>query len=68
MQWHLLNQLYVHLGYEDYHVSLLEEVVSSEQQLAQVLVSGTVSTRTIFSRLCQSHPVETSANPNLEWV
>jgi len=47
MQWHLLNQHYVNLDSKNSKISVLEEVVSSEQQLASVLVSGTVSQKTM---------------------
>ncbi len=49
MQWHLLNQHYVNLDYPSYAVSILEELVSSEQQLVQLLVSGMVSRQTMNS-------------------
>ncbi len=47
MQWHLLNQLFVNSDYENSKISVLEEVVSSEQQLVQLLVSGTESRQTM---------------------
>ncbi len=46
MKWHLLNQLFVNLDSEDYNVSILEEAVSSELSLVQLLVSGLVSVKT----------------------
>jgi len=49
MKWHLLNQHCVSTDYTNYRISVLEEVVSSEQQLAQVLVSGKVSLGTMMS-------------------
>jgi len=56
MSWRLLNQHYVNLDYENCQVSVLEEVVSSEVQLVALLVSGTVSRKTMNSpglgRLC----------------
>ncbi len=47
MQWHLLNQLYVNLDSENSKISVLEEVVSSDLELVRLLVSGTVSHRTM---------------------
>ncbi len=47
MDWHLLNQHFVSSDSESYKISVLEEVVSSELQLVQVLVSGSVSPRTM---------------------
>jgi len=47
MFWHLLNQFYVNISLTDSVVSVLEEVVSSELQLVQVLVSGQVSSMTM---------------------
>jgi len=47
MKWHLLNQHYVNMDFRNFEISVLEEVVSSEQQLVQLLVSGTVSPRTM---------------------
>ncbi len=49
MQWHLLNQLYVNLDYQNSVISVFEEVVSSELQLVQVLVSGMVCLETMNS-------------------
>ncbi len=49
MKWHLLNQHYVSLEFPSLEISVLEEVVSSEQQLVQLLVSGTVSRQTMNS-------------------
>ncbi len=49
MIWLLLNQLYVNLDYQGYKISVLEEVVSSEVQLVQVLVSGRISSKTMNS-------------------
>ncbi len=53
MKWLLLNQLCVNLVSKSLGISVLEEVLSSEQQLVQVLVSGTVSSRTMNS-VCQA--------------
>ncbi len=50
MNWLLLNQFYVNTDYTNSKISVLEEVVSSEQQLVQVLASGTVSLKTMMSR------------------
>ncbi len=47
MKWHLLNQLFVNSDYENSKISVLEEVVSSELQLVQVLASGIVSSKTM---------------------
>jgi len=47
MKWHLLNQCYVSTDYPNSDVSILEEVLSSEQLLVQLLVSGTVSHQTM---------------------
>ncbi len=47
MQWHLLNQHYVNLHPINSVISVLEEVVSSEAQLVQVLVSGVISSETM---------------------
>ncbi len=49
MDWHLLNQHYVSLDSESYRISVLEEVLSSDLQLVQVLVSGMVSLKTMIS-------------------
>ncbi len=49
MKWHLLNQVCVNTLAESRQMSVLEEVVSSEQQLVQVLVSGQVSSQTLIS-------------------
>ncbi len=46
-KWHLLNQLYVNLDYQDLEMSVLEEEISSDLQLVSVLVSGTVSQETM---------------------
>ncbi len=51
MDWHLLNQHCVNLDSENFEISVLEEVVSSEQQLVQVLVSGVISSKTMTSLL-----------------
>ncbi len=48
MLWHLLNQYYVNSDFKNSVMSVLEEVVSSEQQLVQVLVSGPVSSETLI--------------------
>ncbi len=60
MQWHLLNQHYVSLEFPNLNVSMLEEVVSSEQQLVQLLVSATVSHRTmsLVLRLADSNLID----------
>jgi len=50
MKWHLLNQLYVNSDTKSLEMSVLEEVVSSEQQLVLLLVSGSVSQKTMNSR------------------
>ncbi len=47
MKWHLLNQHFVSMESNDSRISVLEEVVSSDQLLVQVLVSGMVSPRTM---------------------
>ncbi len=47
MQWLLLNQFLLPMAYRSFRSSVLEEVVSSEQQLVQVLVSGRVSSQTM---------------------
>ncbi len=47
MQWLLLNQHFVNLGFRDSKMCVLEEVVSSGLQLVSVLVSGTVSVDTM---------------------
>ncbi len=49
MTWLLLNQLFVNLDYNDCKISVLEEVIFSEQQLVQVLASGRISSRTMSS-------------------
>ncbi len=49
LRWLLLNQLSVNLELEDCKTSVLEEVVSSEAQLVQVLVSGHISLETMNS-------------------
>ncbi len=49
MYWLLLNQYYVHMGLGKSEVSVLESVVSSEEQLVQVLVSGNISSETMTS-------------------
>ncbi len=49
MQWHLLNQYFCHMDCINLNVSVLEEAVSSEQQLVALLVSGTVSSSTMSS-------------------
>ncbi len=43
MKWRLLSQHYVSSGYLNYDDMVLEEAVSSELQLVQVLVSGRMS-------------------------
>ncbi len=47
MQWLLLNQHFVNMECKSLGISVLEEVLSSEQQLVLLLVSGMVSTRTM---------------------
>ncbi len=47
MQWHLLNQLCVNLDFVNSKISVFEEVVSSELQLVQLLVSGMASHQTM---------------------
>jgi len=49
MKWLLLNQLYASIFPTSSEISVLEEVISSELQLVQVLVSGQVSSRTMSS-------------------
>jgi len=46
MQWRLLNQFFVNLESKNLEASILEEVLSSELQLVQLLVSGLVSPQT----------------------
>ncbi len=46
LEWLLLNQHLDSLERTNSRVSVLEELVSSEQQLVQVLVSGKVSSQT----------------------
>ncbi len=48
MQWHLLNQFYVSMDYGNSKISVLEEVVSSDPSLVQVLVSGVISSKTMM--------------------
>lgn len=48
MKWHLLNQLFVNSDSQNSKISVLEEVVSSEQLLVQLLASGTVSPKTMI--------------------
>ena len=54
MKWHLLNQHFVSLEPTNSVISVLEELVSSEQQLVLLLVSGMVSPRTMTSALAQA--------------
>ncbi len=49
MNWLLLNQLYVNLDSKSLGISVLEEVVSSEALLVQVLASGRISLMTLTS-------------------
>jgi len=49
MIWLLLKQHFVHTQSESYRMSVLEEVLSSELQLVQVLASGLVSLETMTS-------------------
>ncbi len=49
MKWHLLNQHYVNLDSKNLDLSVLEELVSSGLQLVQLLVSGSVSQKTMNS-------------------
>ncbi len=49
MKWRLLNQHYVNLDSRSYQMCVLEEVISSELQLVQLLVSGMVSQETMNS-------------------
>ncbi len=49
MIWRLLNQFYVNLESKSLRISVLEEAVSSGQQLVQVLVSGHISPKTMIS-------------------
>ncbi len=56
MQWHLLSQFFVSTDSINSVMCVFEEVVSSELQLAQVLVSGKVSSETI-----------NSLNPEVQW-
>ncbi len=68
MQWQLLSQHYVTSEYQDLNVSLLEVVVSSQQQLALVLVSGLVSIKTMLCLLSRLPQVETLGSPMWEWI
>ncbi len=43
MKWQLLNQHFMHSVVDGYHVSVLEEEVSSEEQLVVLLASGRIS-------------------------
>ncbi len=54
MQWQLLNQFYVSTDYRNSEICVLEEVISSALQLVALLVSGTVSSRTMNS-VSQTH-------------
>jgi len=47
MQWLLLNQHYASTFLDSRLISVLEEVISSELQLVQVLVSGRISSKTM---------------------
>ncbi len=59
MKWHLLNQHYVSLDYKNSGMCVLEEVVSSEVQLVVLLVSGTVSSKTMsLENLVRFNPTE----------
>ncbi len=49
MDWLLLNQHFVSLELQNFEISVLEEVLSSEAQLVLLLVSGTVSRKTMTS-------------------
>ncbi len=49
MTWLLLNQYYASMESKSLKISVLEEVVSSELQLVQVLVSGVISSETMTS-------------------
>jgi len=55
MQWLLLNQHYANMDTKNLGISVLEEVVSSEVQLVQVLVSGRISLETMISHLRSHH-------------
>ncbi len=66
MKWHLLNQHFVHLESEDYHVSVLEEALSSELQLVQVLASGLVSYQTMRLHSSQKPELVLLENRTLE--
>ncbi len=66
MQWQLLNQLYVNLDYRNLGVSVLEEVVSSEAQLVQLLVSGMVSQKTMILH-SHGHPCCNQIDLNKEY-
>ncbi len=50
MKWHLLNQLYVNLGPTNLEACVLEEVVSSDLQLVQLLASVMALVRTMTSQ------------------
>ncbi len=47
MKWQLLNQHCVILESEGYNVAVLEDLISSDMQLASLLVSGMVSMKTM---------------------
>ncbi len=49
MIWLLLNQHFVNSDSENFKMSVLEEVLSSELQLVLLLASGTVSYKTMMS-------------------
>jgi len=56
MEWHLLNQYCEISEFNNSAVWVLEEVISSELQLAQVLASGVISLKTMTSHF-----------PGLKW-
>lgn len=47
MKWHSLNQYYVIMESQDSRITVIEDLVSSEQQWVLLLMSGTVSPKTM---------------------
>ncbi len=66
MEWQLLNQHCVTLESEDYNVVVLEELISSDLQLAQLLVSGMVSMKTMQCLSSRGTLLTSTKNPRLE--
>ncbi len=62
MEWRLLNQHCVTLESEDYNVVVLEELISSDLQLAQLLVSGMVSMKTMLCLLSRENHLTSIKN------